>query len=103
MFGGESAWKILTEGILWNSPDTQFEKNEDPKKNGTTDPYILTGNVTEQGMFKFFGWLMTPQGVLDTQKQGQTLQESSKGIVSFTSVRKRASYVIRRPEMEGTD
>ena len=49
---GESVWDLLQEGVLWNS-SARIEKNDqkDPK---ITAEYVTKGNVTEQGIFKFF-------------------------------------------------
>lgn len=49
---GESIWDILQEGVLWNS-SARIEKN-DQKDPNITSEYVTKGNVTEQGIYKFF-------------------------------------------------
>lgn len=98
MVDGESVWKTLTEGVLWNS-SARLEKNDnsDPSE---TDPFVTRGNVTEQGLIKFFMWALNGQGTIDEKKR--LTEENILCTVSFTSARKRASIVVRRPEFEGT-
>jgi len=48
----QSVWKALIEGVMWNS-SARIEKNDgsDPQ---IKDEWLTKGNVTEQGLFKFF-------------------------------------------------
>lgn len=96
---GESVWKTLTEGVLWNS-SARLEKNDKSDENETGE-FVTKGNVTEQGLIKFFTWALTDQGTIDEKKR--LLEENILCTVSFTSARKRASIVVRRPEFEGTN
>jgi hypothetical protein len=45
--GGPNAWDLLVKGVLWNS-SARIEHV------GGDQPYITKGNVTEQGLIKFF-------------------------------------------------
>jgi len=96
---GESVWKTLTEGVLWNS-SARLEKN-DGSDEAETGEFVTKGNVTEQGLIKFFMWALGGQGTIDEKKR--LLEENTLCTVSFTSARKRASIVVRRPEFEGTN
>jgi Ca2+ transporting ATPase len=95
---GESVWKTLVEGVLWNS-SARLEKN-DGSDEAETGEFVTKGNVTEQGLIKFFMWAIGGQGTIDEKKR--LLEENTLCTVSFTSARKRASIVVRRPEFEGT-
>lgn len=99
MIGESSAWQILTEGILWNS-SARIELNDgkDPKQ---TEKYCTKGNVTEQGIIKFFMNDMGGQGCI-TFKNNLT-EENTLCIIPFTSTRKRGTIVVRNPELAGTD
>ena len=99
MIDGESVWKTLTEGVLWNS-SARLEKN-DGTDDSETGEFVTKGNVTEQGLIKFFMWALGAQGTIDEKKR--LLEENTLCTVSFTSARKRASIVVRRPEFEGTN
>jgi Ca2+ transporting ATPase len=98
MVDGESVWKTLTEGVLWNS-SARLEKNDGSDENEKGE-FVTKGNVTEQGLIKFFMWALGGQGTIDEKKR--LLEENILCTVSFTSARKRASIVVRRPEFEGT-
>jgi len=77
--------KVLREGVLWNS-SARIEKDD-------TGNYVTKGNVTEQGIFKFFINNMNYQG---TNGFIQSLKEEDKlELISFSSGRKRASIVVR--------
>lgn len=45
-------WDMLVEGFFWNST-ARIEVNQDAKTRGA-EPFVLEGNVTEQGIIKFF-------------------------------------------------
>lgn len=92
--GHKSAWDCLVEGVLWNS-SARIEKNDgsDPE---VTDEFVTKGNVTEQGLIKFFMKLLGPQGCID--KRNELTEENTLTIISFSSSRKRASIVVRNPE-----
>ena len=49
---GNTIWDLLLEGVLWNS-SAWIEKN-DGKDPNITSEYVTKGNVTEQGIIKFF-------------------------------------------------
>jgi hypothetical protein len=50
--GSESIWSFIYDSIMWNS-SARLEKNDgtDPL---ITKEYVTKGNVTEQGIIKFF-------------------------------------------------
>lgn len=87
------------KGVLWNST-ARIEAN-DGSDATVTDEFILRGNVTEQGIYKFFMAKMGGQGCIDKIKE--LTEENTLCVISFTSGRKRASIVVRNPEKEGTD
>jgi len=90
---------MLTEGILWNS-SARIELNDysDDKQTGE---YITKGNVTEQGIIKFFMNDMGGRGCIDFKKD--LTEDRVLCVVPFTSTRKRGSIVVRYPDLEGTD
>jgi magnesium-transporting ATPase (P-type) len=96
---GQSVWNYLLEGVMWNS-SARIEAN-DGKDPLVKEPWLTKGNVTEQGLFKFFIGLLGGKGALD-QKNALT-DENTISVIQFTSSRKRASIVVRNPEKEGTD
>lgn len=96
---GQSVWQFLMEGVMWNS-SARVEKN-DGKDKMVTDEWLTKGNVTEQGLFKFFMGIMGGQGVLD--KKNALTEENTISVIQFTSSRKKASIVVRNPDLEGTD
>ena len=97
--GHKNAWDCLVEGVLWNS-SARIEKNDgtDPE---IKDEFVTKGNVTEQGLIKFFMKILTGQGCVD--KRNELTEENTLCVISFSSSRKRASIVVRNPEMAGTD
>ena len=99
--GEKSAWKTLIEGILWNS-SARIELNDkkDPKQ---TEEFSTKGNVTEQGIIKFFMNDMGGQGCIDFQKSLTDNDENILCVIPFTSTRKRGTIVVRNPDLEGTD
>lgn len=46
----QSAWDYLKQGVFWNS-SARVEVNTDPE---IKQPFVTTGNVTEQGLLKYF-------------------------------------------------
>ena len=96
---GSSAWQLLVEGVLWNS-SARIEKNDGSDKD-VTDEFLTKGNVTEQGLFKFFMGVLGGQGCL-AEKQRLT-EEKILSVISFSSSRKRASIVVRDADQAGTD
>jgi magnesium-transporting ATPase (P-type) len=90
---------MLVEGVLWNS-SARIEKNDMKDKN-ITEEWVTKGNVTEQGLIKFFMGVMTAQGCID--KKHELTEENILTVIAFTSSRKRGSIVVRNPEQEGTD
>jgi magnesium-transporting ATPase (P-type) len=98
-FGNQSAWDILRQGVFWNG-DARVEKNNGLDKD-VTDPFLTKGNVTEQGLLKFFMHDLGGQGCIDMKNE--LTEENTLSVISFTSKRKRASIVVRYPENAGTD
>jgi magnesium-transporting ATPase (P-type) len=94
-----TVWQHLVEGVLWNS-SARLEVN-DGKDKEVTDQFILRGNVTEQGLIKFFMGVMGGQGCVD--QKNKLLEENILSVISFSSSRKRGSIVVRNPNFEGTD
>jgi len=90
---------MFVKGILWNST-ARIEVNDgsDPQ---VTSPFVLRGNVTEQGIFKFFMAQIGGQGCIDKIKELE--EDNILSIISFTSGRKRASIVVKDPSKEGED
>ena len=97
--GDENLWNLLLKGVMWNS-SARIERNDgsDP---AVTEPFITRGNVTEQGLIKFFMRALGGEGCI-AEKNALT-EENTMLVISFTSSRKRASIVVRDPSKEGTD
>jgi magnesium-transporting ATPase (P-type) len=74
---GQSVWQFLMEGVMWNS-SARIEKN-DGKDKMVTDEWLTKGNVTEQGLFKFFMGIMGGQGVLD--KKNALTEENTISVI----------------------
>lgn len=78
---------LLKQAVLWNS-SAYIERDE------KTHEYVTRGNVTEQGIFKFFINHMSHEGVSafikSLDKDADQLE-----LISFSSSRKRASVVVR--------
>jgi magnesium-transporting ATPase (P-type) len=90
--GGLGCWETLMQGIIWNS-SARVQKNVE------TGNLELAGNVTEQGILKFFANDCQLKGVMDFKDKltkDMILQE-----VPFTSKRKRGSIVVRNPALTG--
>ena len=90
---------MLVESIMWNS-SARIEKNDGSDKE-VTDEYLTKGNVTEQGIFKFFMGVLGGAGAL-AQKNALT-EENTVEVIQFTSSRKRASIIVRNSDKIGTD
>jgi len=90
---------MLVEGLFWNS-SARIEVNTDPdtKKD---EPYVFLGNVTEQGIIKFFNKVMTSQECLE--QRNRLTEENTCSLISFSSSRKRASIVVKYPAKAGQD
>jgi magnesium-transporting ATPase (P-type) len=88
---------MLVEGLFWNS-SARIEKNED-EKTKADEPYVLVGNVTEQGIIKFFLKVMTHQEC--NAERDKLTEENTCALISFSSKRKRASIVTRNPAKAG--
>jgi len=89
----------LIEGVLWNS-SAWIEKN-DGKDPNVTEEYVTKGNVTEQGIIKFF---MNSMGSNYCVTKKNSLDDSNiLCIVPFTSKRKMGSIVVRQQDKIGTD
>ena len=66
-----------------------------------TDEYLTKGNVTEQGIMKFF---MNAIGATQCLgKKGELNDEKTLCIVPFTSKRKMGSIVVHQTEFKGTN
>jgi magnesium-transporting ATPase (P-type) len=98
-FNGQSVWKYLVEGVLWNS-SARLEVNDGSDPNNK-EPYITRGNVTEQGLIKFFMGALSGQGCVD--QKGLLTEEKILSVISFSSSRKRASIVVRNADKAGTN
>jgi magnesium-transporting ATPase (P-type) len=88
---------MLVEGFFWNST-ARVEVNQDEATRSKT-PFILEGNVTEQGIIKFFMHIMGGQDCLD--QRNKLTEENTMALISFSSSRKRASIVIRDSSKAG--
>jgi magnesium-transporting ATPase (P-type) len=62
---------------------------------------VTKGNVTEQGLIKFFMNVVNAEGCI--AKRNELTDENTLSLISFSSSRKRASIVIRNPSKEGTN
>ena len=93
-----NVWKTLIEGVLWNS-SARIEAN-DGKDPNIKEEFVTKGNVTEQGLIKFFMGTLEGKGCLEVRNQLR--EENILTVISFTSSRKRASIVVRNPEQVGT-
>ena len=85
--------------MLWNS-SARIEKNDGSDKL-ITDEFVLKGNVTEQGLIKFFMGILSGQGCIDVRNE--LTEDRILQVVQFSSKRKKASIVVRNPDQEGTD
>lgn len=91
-------WETLIQSIMWNSSaKIEWNKDLNNKKGG----YETTGNVTEQGIFKFFKEEIGFEGIIEQQEKLN--EDNTLCVVPFTSKRKRGSVVVRDPSQEGTD
>jgi len=89
------AWESLLQGVLYNS-SARIER--DPEQN---NEWVTRGNVTEQGLIKFFMNVINAEGCI--QKRNELNDENTLELISFSSSRKRASIIVRNAEKEGTD
>ena len=78
--------------MIWNSS----AKVQENKKTGELE---TAGNVTEQGIFKFFASDCGLEGLI--KLKDELSQENILQIVPFSSKRKRGSIVVRNPTMIG--
>lgn len=97
----QTHWDKLVEAVLWNS-SARLERNDgkDPKKPIAKFPWVTAGNVTEQGLLKFYMHILQGEGCV--AKQGDKTEENVLCLVPFTSRRKRAAIVVRNPALAGT-
>ena len=84
---------------MWNS-SARVERNDGTDKT-ITDDFILRGNVTEQGLIKFFMKTLGGEGCIG--EKNSLTEENTLLVIQFSSSRKRASIVVRDPSKEGTD
>jgi len=78
-------WKILMEGLFWNM-SARIELDEKTKK------FVTKGNVTEQGILKFFLGVHEPEELLE---MNELKPEHILNVISFSSKRKRGSCVVQ--------
>lgn len=99
---GQTHWDMLVEAILWNST-ARIEKNDnkDPKKPLDKFPWLTAGNVTEQGILKFFMHILQGEGCV--AKQSEKTEDNTLCLIPFSSSRKRATIVMRNPNLAGSD
>lgn len=97
--GDQTIWDILFESIMWNS-SAWLEKNDFKDPNITTE-WVTKGNVTEQGIIKFFINAVTANSCV--QKKSELTDEKIAAVVPFTSKRKMGSIVVRQEDKAGTD
>lgn len=79
---------------MWNS-SARIELNDhkDPNEKGE---YVTRGNVTEQGIMKFF---MSVEGGAECLKVKHELSDDTLlQVISFSSSRKRASVVVKKED-----
>jgi len=88
---------MLVEGFFWNST-ARIEVNQDAKTRAA-EPFVLEGNVTEQGIIKFFMNVMDGQACIDNRNR--LTEDNTCALISFSSSRKRASIVVRYPAKAG--
>jgi Ca2+-transporting ATPase len=62
---------------------------------------MTKGNVTEQGVIKFFMYVMGGQGCIDFKNS--LTEENILCIVPFTSKSKKGTIVVRNPALAGSD
>lgn len=77
------AWVTLQEGVLWNS-SARIETNKKTKK------LEVVGNVTEQGIYKFFNNKMGWERMVDKKNELGDIREKIL-TVPFDSERKKGS------------
>ena len=76
---------------MWNS-SAWIEKN-DGKDKKQTDEYVTKGNVTEQGIIKFFMNAVGTSACIS--KKNELTEDRILCVVPFTSKRKMGSIVVR--------
>lgn len=87
------AYLDMFQGVMWNS-SARIEKDEDGE-------WCTKGNVTEQGIIKFF---MNNEGAEGcNEKRNSLTDENTLALISFSSSRKRASIVVRDESKAGTN
>lgn len=82
---------MLIEGVLWNS-SARIEKN-DKKDENNSDEYVTKGNVTEQGIFKFFMNAMGTTWCIN--KANELTDDIILCNIPFNSKRKMGSIVVK--------
>jgi magnesium-transporting ATPase (P-type) len=90
---------MIVEGFFWNST-ARIEKNQD-EKTRDKEPFVLEGNVTEQGIIKFLMDVMDGQECLD--QRNRLTEENTLAVIAFSSSRKRASIVVRDSSKAGQE
>ena len=86
---GKQMFEDLSQGVMWNST-ARIEKNKE------TGEFELHGNVTEQGLIKFFVNVLDYKGCNDLKLE--LAEENVLQVISFSSKRKRASIVIKKSD-----
>lgn len=88
---GKSFWDFIVQSVMLNS-SARIERNDGKDKTETAE-FVTTGNVTEQGIFKFF---MKVHGGKETNDvRANFPKEDILTTVPFTSSRKRAAVAVK--------
>ena len=91
---GKSLWDFIVQSVMLNS-SARIEKNDGSNPTETAK-FITTGNVTEQGIFKFFMDVLGGKETNDVRANFP--KEDILTTVPFTSSRKRAAVAVKTGE-----
>lgn len=94
---GQDGWSTIVESVLWNA-SAWLEEN-DGKDPNIKDKFVTKGNVTEQGIIKFFMGELGAEGCI--KKMNELTDDNTLCIIPFTSTRKMGSIVVKRPNRQG--
>lgn len=97
--GSQTIWDILYEGVLWNS--SAWLELLDKEKEEDEDVYVPKGNVTEQGIIKYFVEATSAHDCVN--KKADLSEDKIQCIIPFTSKRKMGSVVVKVADKIGTD
>ena len=90
-------WNTIVESVLWNA-SAWLEEN-DGKDPNIKDKFVTKGNVTEQGIIKFFMGELGAEGCI--KKMNELTDDNTLCIIPFTSTRKMGSIVVKRSNRQG--